>query len=109
MTASRFGKRGPAPAPQPPPPRRMRSNAVAIGLISVFGLGVTGAVAYQEYYCWPPKQGQPDTRPNWCSHRRSSYRSSGHGWGFASGGGSSVGHASFGGFGGHGAGHGGGS
>ena len=107
MTGPSFGKRGAAPTP---PPRRMRSNAVAIGVVGALGLSITSAVAYQEYHCWPPKQGQPDTRPNWCFHHSSSYRSSGgHGWGFASGGGSSVGHASFGGFGGHGAGHGGGS
>ncbi len=110
MTGPSFGKRGLASAPQAPPPRRLRSNAVTIGVVGALGLGLTGAVGYQEYHCWPPKQGEPDTRPHWCFHHSSSHYGGGHGWGFASGGGgSSVGHASFGGFGGHGAGHGGGS
>ena len=116
-TAPTFGKRGlkGAPAlggraPAEPPRRRMRSNAVAIGALGLFGLGFTGATAYQEYHCWPPKSGEPDTRPNWCFHSGYGHSSAGHGWGFAgSGSGAGVGHASFGGFGAHGSAHGGGS
>jgi hypothetical protein len=110
-----FGKRGliGAPAVSRPPalepaPRRMRSNAVAVGAVSLFALGFTGATAYQEYHCSPPARGQPDTRPSWCFRSGYGHSSAGHGWGFGSVG-SSVGHASFGGFGAHGSGHGGGS
>ncbi|MDE3176798.1 MAG: hypothetical protein KGM15_11910 [Pseudomonadota bacterium] len=103
MTAPNFGKRGVAPGP----PRRLRSNAVTIGVVGALGLGLSGALAYQEYHCWPPRKGEPDTRPGWCFHH-GSYYGGGHGWGFGSGVGG-VGHASFGGFGAHGAGHGGGS
>ena len=109
-----FGKRGLIGAPAvsrpkalKPAPRRMRSKAIAVGTVSLFALGFTGAAAYQEYHCWPPKRGELDTRPSWCFHS-GGHSSAGHGWGFG-GIGSSVGHAGFGGFGAHGAGHGGGS
>ena len=109
--APSFGKRplrGPLPGRPPPPPRRMRSNVVAVGAVGLLALGLTGATAYQEYHCWPPKQGEPDERPQWCFTH--SHSGGGGGHGFFSGGGGSGGseHASFGGFGGHGEGHGGG-
>ena len=114
-TPPTFGRRGlkgaPSLGPKPAPssPRRMRSNMVAVGAVGLFGLGLTGAVAYQEYRCRTPGLDEPDTRPNWCFSHNDDYSGGGHGWGFAAGGGSGIGHASFGGFGAAGAGHGGGS
>jgi len=106
--APSFGKRGlrgPPLGRPPPPPRRMRSNVVAVGAVGLLALGLTGATAYQEYHCWPPKQGEPDERPQWCfTHSHSG--GGGHGFFAGASGGSE--HASFGGFGAHGAGHGGG-
>jgi hypothetical protein len=115
-TPPSFGKRGLIGGPavgRPPtlaaPPRRMRSNTVVVGAVGLFALSFSSAAAYQEYHCWPPKRGEPDTRPSWCFHSGGyGHSSAGHGWGFASVG-SGIGHASFGGFGAHGAGHGGGS
>jgi hypothetical protein len=108
--APSFGKRGLTGAPlgrPPPPPRRKRSNVVVVGAIGLLGLGAASAAGYQEYRCWPPEEGQPDPRPQWCfGHGHSG--GGGHAF-FSGGGGFGSAHASFGGFGAHGAGHGGGT
>jgi hypothetical protein len=86
----------------------MRSNAVVIGSVALLAAGLGGAAAYQQNRCQPPEQGEPDARPQWCFGHGSG---GGHGgWGFfsrSSGGGWA--HATFGGFGFHGFGHGGGA
>ena len=114
-TPPSFGKRGlKTTAPAPPPPRRWRSDVVVIGAVGALALTVAAAAEWRDHRCRPRAPDDPDPRPHWCdstggSHS-SGYYSGGHGYGFSSGGGESAGssHASFGGFGAHGSGHGGG-
>ncbi len=108
-----FGKRGLKSAPFPaPPPRRLRSHIVVVAGVGLLALGVAAAAGeWRDQRCRPRAPGDPEPRPDWCDSHGSSH-SGGHGWGFAGGrggSGASVGHASFGGFGATGAGHGSGS
>lgn len=115
VTEPTFGKRelkgaplmrAPFPAP---PPRRLRSRIVIVAGVGLLALGVAGAAAdWRDQRCRPRAPGDPEPSRDGCDLHGGSY--GGHGFGFFGGGaGVVVGHASFGGFGATGAGHGGGS
>jgi hypothetical protein len=83
----------------------MRSRTVAIGVIGALALSAAAAGEWREHRCGERAPGDPDPRPAWCDSHGGGY-SSGHGFYSGSGGGDA--HASYGGFGAHGSGHGGG-